>query len=149
MSKAKDAELILRLYELRRDPIMREARNWMVGFFPESAQDIINAMINPESSAYFRMVTSYWDMACSFVNHEAIDEDIFNEANGEHVIVFAKIEPHLPELREMMGNPRMFKNLETHIMKMENAKELLSSRREMIRRMVTARAEMAKAKEQS
>ncbi|MDQ3710804.1 MAG: hypothetical protein M3388_01085, partial [Acidobacteriota bacterium] len=68
MSKAESAELILKLYDLRREATMREARNWMISFFPEGAADVIQAMLNPETSAYYRMVTSYWDMAASFVN---------------------------------------------------------------------------------
>ena len=144
MSKAESADLILKLYELRREATMREARNWMIGFFPESAADIMQAMINPETSAFYRMVTSYWDMAASMVNHGAIDEAMFADAHGEHVIVFSKIEPFLSELRETMGSPKMFSNLETLVMKMPDAKETLAGRREMMKRMVEARREMAK-----
>ncbi len=144
MSKAESADLILKLYELRREAKMREARNWMIGFFPESAADIMQAMINPETSAFYRMVTSYWDMAASLVNHDAIDEEMFADAHGEHIIVFSKIEPFLSELRETMGSPKMFSNLETLIMKMPDAKEMLAGRREMMKRMVEARREMAK-----
>jgi len=149
MSKAESADLILKLYELRREPVMREARNWMATFFPESAQDISQAMLNMKTSAYYRMVTSYWDMAASFVNHGAIDEEMFADTHGEHVIVFAKIEPFLAEFREATGNPNYLKNLETLIMKMPNAMEILSKRREMMRemikRMLQSRAESEKA----
>ena len=79
MSKAESAELILKLYDLRREATMREARNWIISFFPESAADVMQAIMNPETSAYYRMVVSYWDMAASFVNHGAIDEQIFGE----------------------------------------------------------------------
>ena len=144
MSKAESADLILKLYELRREPAMREARKWMITFFPESAADIMQAMISQETSAYYRMVTSYWDMAASLVNHEAIDEEMFNSANGEHFIVFSKIEPYLAELREMVGSPKMFLNLETLIMRQPSAKEMLAGRREMMKRMAAARKEMAK-----
>jgi len=144
MSKTESADLILKLYELRRDPTMREARNWMVTFFPESTQDIMQALISPETSAYYRMVTSYWEMAASFVNHGAIDEDMFKDANGEHFIVFSKIEPFLAELRETFGNPNAFKNLETLIMKDPEAKEKLVKSRETMKRWMQARAEMSK-----
>ena len=144
MNKAESADLILKLYELRREATMREARNWMITFFPESAADIMQAMINPETSAYYRMVTSYWDMAASMVKHGAIDEEMFADAHGEHIIVFSKIEPFLAELRETMGSPKMFSNLETLVMKMPDAKETLAHRREMMKRMVEARREMAK-----
>lgn len=143
-SKAESADLILKLYEQRRDPTMREARAWIIGFFPESAAEVMQAMISAETSAYYRMVTSYWEMAATLVNHGAIDEAMFNDANAEHLMVFSKIELFLPELREMMGSPRMLSNLETLIMKMPDAKEILAARREMIKRWMDARREMAK-----
>lgn len=144
MSKTESAELILKLYELRRDPIMREARGWLISFFPESAADVMQAMINAETSAYYRMVTTYWEMAATLVNHGAIDEAMFNDANAEHIVVFSKIELFLPELREIMGSPKMLGNLETLIMKMPDAKEMLAARREMIKRWMEARREMSK-----
>ena len=144
MSKAESADLILKLYDLRREATMREARNWIMTFFPESATDVMQAIISPETSAYYRMVVSYWDMAASLVNHGAIDEEMFADAHGEHIMVFSKIEPFLLELRETMGSPKMLSNLETLIMKMPDAKEMLAGRREMMKRMVEARREMAK-----
>jgi hypothetical protein len=144
MSKAESAELILKLYDLRREAKMREARNWMISFFPESTQDIMQAIMNPETSAYYRMVVSYWDMAASFVNHGAIDEEMFADAHGEHFIVFSKVEPFLPELREIMGNPKALANLEKLIMRQPDAKENLAKARESMKRWMQARAEMAK-----
>ncbi|MBA2494978.1 MAG: hypothetical protein H0V31_09830 [Acidobacteria bacterium] len=145
MSKAESADLILKLYDLRREPVMREARNWVISFFPESMQDIMQTMINAETSAYFRMVTSYWDMAASFVNHGAIDEEMFADAHGEHIVVFSKIEPFLAEIRETMGSPNYLKNLEMLIMRMPDAKEMLDKRREMMKRWMQTRAEMSKS----
>lgn len=144
MSKAESADLILKLYDLRREATMREARNWMVSFFPESSADVMQAMINAETSAYYRMVTTYWDMASSFVLHGAIDEEMFNDAAGEHFVVFSKIEPFLQEIRETMGNPNVLKNLEQLIMRQPDAKERLSKTRAMMKRWMEARREMAK-----
>lgn len=144
MSKTESADLILKLYELRRDATMRDARNWMISFFPESAQEIIQALINPETSAYYRMVTSYWDMAASFVHHGAIDEEMFRDANAEHFVIFSKIAPFLPELRETMGNPNMLKNLENLIMREPDAAERLAKTRETMKRWMQARAEASK-----
>lgn len=144
MSKYEDANLILRLYELRREPVMRDARNWMIGFFPESAQDIMNTLLG-EKSAYYRMVTSYWDMAASFVNNGAIDEQMFSDANGEHVVVFSKIHPYLGELREITGNPNYLAQLETLIMRMPDAAARLEAVRERMKRYMEARAVQAKA----
>lgn len=145
MSKAESAELILRLYELRREATMREARNWIASFMPESAEDVIKAMINEQSSAYFRMVTSYWDMAASLVNNGAIDEQMFNDANGEHNFVFSKIEPFLEEMRQTIGNPNMLMNLEKLVMRQPDAKEKLGRIRAMVERRIKAQAEMSKS----
>ena len=147
MSKGKDAELILRLYELRREATMREARNWMISFFPETVDDIMNAMIDAKTSAYYRMVTTYWDMAASFVNHGAIDEEMFNDSAGEHFVVFSKIEPYIEELRTKMGSPKLLHNLEKLVMRQDNAKEMLAARRDMMKRWMQARAEASKAAE--
>ena len=144
MSKTESADLILKLYELRREPTMREARNWILSFFPESAADVMQAMIKAETSAYYRMVTTYWDMAASLVNHGAIDEEMFNDSQGEYLVVFSKIEPFLAELRETIGSPKMLANLETLVMRQPDAKEMLAGRREMMKRMFAARQEMAK-----
>jgi hypothetical protein len=144
MSKVESADLIMKLYDLRREEKMREARGWIVSFFPESAADIMKAMVAAETSGKFRMVTTYWDMAAGFVNHGAIDEEMFFESNGECVLVFSKVEPFLEEVRQIMGSPNYLKNLETLIMKMPDAKALLASRREMMQRWMQARAEMEK-----
>jgi hypothetical protein len=146
MSKeSESADLIMKLYDLRREATMREARNWyVISFFPDSAQDIITALISPETSAYFRMVTSYWDMAAGFVNRGAIDEDMFHDSAGESLVVFSKVEPFIAEVRSIVGNPKMLANLESLLMRMPDAKTVLAERREMIKRMMAARAEAAK-----
>jgi hypothetical protein len=98
-AKQEDANLILRLYEIRREERMRQARDWFTtSFTPESIQDIFNVLVG-EHSADFRMVASYWDMAAAFVNHGAIDEQLFNDINTEHVAVYAKLQPFLAEIR--------------------------------------------------
>ncbi len=140
MSSAyESADLLLKLYEMRRDPTMREARNWIVGFNPESAAEI-DAAMRGEHSAYFRMVTSFWDMAAAFVNNGAIDEQMFNDANGEHVAVFAKIEPFIDEFRTQLGLPQYLEQLEKLVMRIPNAKERLASTRERFKRIAAGRA---------
>ena len=143
MSAYESADLLLRLYELRREPRMREARDWYARHFhPDSVDDIKGAMGGPNSS-HFRMVTSYWDMAASFVNHGAIDERMFLDANGEHVIVLSKIEPFLAEFRSFMGSPGYLANLETLVMKQPDATERLASLRERFRQMAAQPAQPA------
>ncbi len=137
-TKAESAELILKLYDLRREAVMREARQWFAGFNPQSAQEVADTLAG-ENAAYFRMVTSYWDMAAAFVNQGAIDEQMFNEANAEHAFIFAKIEPLLEELRAMFG-PLIVPNLEKLVMRMPDAKERMAQMREMSRKMAERRA---------
>src|ERR1051325_2042432 len=85
MSKYKDADLILKLYDLRREKTMRDARNWFFTFNAKGKEDFIEVLTSDKSGLY-RMVISYWDMACSLVNNGAIDSQMFNDANGEHIL---------------------------------------------------------------
>lgn len=129
-AKQEDANLILRLYELRREKVMREARNWFgAEFHPASVADVM-ATLKGDKSAYFRMITSYWEMAAGLVLHGAIDADMFNETNGEHVFVFAKLEPFLAELRKDYGMPKMMGNLERLVRSIPNSEQMLKTMRE-------------------
>jgi hypothetical protein len=129
----ESADLLLRLYELRREPTMREARNWFGREFnPNTVDDVMQTMMGP-NSGHFRMVISYWDMAASFVLNGAIDEQMFNDANGEQLGVFAKMEPFLSEFRSRMGNPRHMAQLEQLVMRRPGAKEQLATIREWFR----------------
>ena len=142
MSKQEDANLILKLYDLRREAVMREARSWFFGFNPQNMQDFLDVMIS-EKSGYFRMVISYWDMAASFVNHGAIDEEMFNDANGEHLFVYAKVAPFLPELRQMFGSDQFLAQLETAVKRIPNIDERIAGMRERISQLMALRAEKA------
>jgi hypothetical protein len=139
-SPYESATLLIRLYELRREPTMREARTWFArSFNPSCIDDVTQAMTGP-NSGHFRMVTSYWDMAASFVLHGAIDESMFNDANGEHLVVFAKIEPFMTEYRARMGNPAYLNSLETLVMKTPGATERLAALRERFRTLAATAA---------
>ena len=99
MSKQDEAGLILKLYELRREETMRQARSWYFReFFPESIADFDAALFG-EHSGHLRMVVTYWDMAAALVNNGAISLDLFTQTNSEYLGVFAKIEHILPEIR--------------------------------------------------
>lgn len=134
----QSADLILKLYELRREEKMREARNWFILFTPESVDDVIKAVSGPDS-AHFRMVATYWDMAASFVLNGAIDEQMFNDANAEHIAIFSKIAPFIAGYRERMGQPNYLKNVETLIMRLPNAQERLTATRERLKKVAEAR----------
>ena len=134
-SSYESADLILKLYDLRREEVMRKARGWyMKEFHPRSAQDVVS-VLRGEHSAYFRMVTSYWEMAASFVTNGAIDWKMFMDANpGEPVNVFVKLYPYLEELRSMFASKhddtQAFQYLEQVVMKLPHAKEQLEERLE-------------------
>jgi hypothetical protein len=111
MSMQDEAGLILKLYELRREAKMREARDWYFREFnPQSMADFTEALMS-EHSAHLRMVVSYWEMAAALVNGGAISLDLFASTNGEHLGVFMKIEPLLADIRKMFG-PRYAVNIE-------------------------------------
>jgi hypothetical protein len=135
----RSAELILKLYDLRREETMRKARNWVATeFFPESVDDIWTTVMGP-NSAYYRMVASYWDMACSFVTNGAIDADMFNDANGEHIFMYAKLQPFLNGLRDKTGNPGACRHLEQVVKDIPNGEKRLEAARGIIQQLKARR----------
>ena len=144
MGKHHDAELILKLYNLRREKTMREARNWFFQFNPKGREDFIDVLTSDKSGLY-RMVISYWDMACSFVNNGAIDAQMFNDANGEHFFVYAKLEPFLPTLREEMGNPNFLAHLEKTVKECPGYETRLETIRDRMQKMIALYQQRAAA----
>ena len=142
MGKHEDADLILKLYDLRREAVMREARNWLFTFNPTGIQDVMEVMMG-EHSGHFRMVVSYWDMACAMVVNGAIDEELFNQTNGEHIFVYMKVQPVLQDIRAMFENPEFLKNLETVVKRMPNIDERMASMRERMSKFAEMRAKAA------
>src|SRR4030095_9282372 len=107
----ESARLNLQLYDLRREPALREARAWFLGEFnPESVEDLVR-MIGDDHNASFRMVLGYWDMAASLVTTGAIDADAFRAAHGEVFLTFAKIHPFLAQMRMASGEPDFCKHI--------------------------------------
>jgi hypothetical protein len=145
MSKQADADLILKLYDLRREATMRDARNWFFTFNPTTVNEYMETMFG-EHSGHLRMVVSYWEMAASLVNNGAIDEQMFNDANGEHLFVFAKIEPILEDLRKLLNAPEAFGHFEKLIRNIPDNEKKLATIRERINTIQASMAErMAKA----
>jgi hypothetical protein len=139
MSKQEEAGLILKLYDLRREHTMRQARDWYFrDFNPESMEDF-NAALFGEHSGHLRMVVTYWDMAAALVNDGAIGFQLFHDTNGEHIGVFAKVEPLLNEIRASLS-PRWAANLEKLIDATPDGRKLTASVRE---RMKAVRAQIA------
>ena len=122
------AGLMLKLYELRTEATLRQARAWFAfEFHPTSARDVLGTWLGPgHESAPYRMVTSYWDMAASLVTQGAIPAEMFNEANTEHIALFAKLRPFLAEVRSATGYPDYLGNIERVIEMLPEPEERLA-----------------------
>ena len=108
-----DAELVLRLYELRREPVMRESRDAInAQFMPKSFEDVaaIAKSDHPLNRAY-RQVNTYWELAYGLIKHGTLNADLAMESNGEGMLLFAKVYPFLDKIRTEI-NPRAFRNAE-------------------------------------
>src|SRR6185312_4808965 len=92
-----------------------------------------------EHSGHVRMVVSYWDMAAALVNHGAISPELFNDTNGEHLSVFAKLEPILPEIRASIG-PQFLRSLEKLVDATPNGRERLLAIRQRTKAIRSQRA---------
>jgi hypothetical protein len=100
-----DAELILKLYDLRRETVMREARKYVFEFAPQSIDDVMAVLgdFSSQENAYLRQVFGYWGMAASFVLRGALNEDLARDSFNEMFFVYAKFEPYLAEIRKRTG----------------------------------------------
>ena len=150
---AADAQLILQLYDLRREAEMRKARNWwLVTFWPRTADEFIKVAtaLGSQENNWLRQVSGYWDMAAALVLHGTIHPDLFLEGgfSGEMFFIYAKIQPILKELREKMQSPGLFSNVEKVIMQFEAGRERLKmvEARVAARRKAMAESAMAAAK---
>jgi hypothetical protein len=145
---ASDAQLIMQLYDLRREAEMRKARSWWFNeFWPQSADDFmkVGGAMGSQENNWLRQVSGYWSMAASFVLHGVLSEELFIQpaVSGEMVIVFAKVQPFLKELREKAGDPHMFENIEKVIMGSKFGRERLKF---MLKRLEVMREKRAMAK---
>ena len=139
-TKPQDALAILKLYELRSEALMRTARAWFfTEFNPQSGREIVGLLQSGEKqSAYYRMVASHWEVAAALVNTGGIDAQMFLAANTEHLVVFAKLQPFVAEIRETIGEPDYLANLEQLVMSAANVEKKLENRRRLIGRWAAA-----------
>lgn len=140
----ESAQLNLQLFDLRREPVLREARQWFLMEFNPDSFDGVIAAVSGERNAAFRMVLGYWDMAASLVTTGAIDGDAFRAAHTEIFATFSKIQPFLAELRSAASEPEFCRHLETVVMAAPDAEAILTRRRETIRAGAKALAEKLK-----
>ncbi len=149
----EQANLMLRLYEIRREEKLRKARDWYVNqYVPAASPEEFMAKYPPgsEENAYIRMVTSYWEMCAGLVNRGLIDDEMFFENNGEIWIVWEKTKPVAPAWRAFFANPHIFANLESCVKRLEAWREKMApgtneKMRQMFAQMREARAKAAQS----
>ncbi len=126
---AADVQVILELYDLRREPEMRKARNWFAGFMPQNADEAIKVLNNfgaPEN-AWFRQVTSYWDMVASFYLRGAVNQELLLDNCGEMVFIYAKLSPYIKDLRAKLNMPDFLGRVEKVITGSKEGRDRLSA----------------------
>lgn len=112
--RRRHVDLLLKLYDLRREEKLRKARQWFSGEFQAASPEESWQKYPPgsEEERYIRMVLSYWDMVAVLVNRGAIEEDLFQETTGEHFLVWEKFKHLAPAIRAAFKNPTFLQNLE-------------------------------------
>ncbi|MGH9517929.1 MAG: DUF4760 domain-containing protein [Terriglobales bacterium] len=141
---AEDAQIVMRLYDLRREPEMRKARAWYAGWWPRSADDVLQILnsFGTQENAWFRQVNGYWDMAASFVDRGALNEELFFDSGGEMWFTLSKLQPFLKEVRQEANIPHGFVRVEELATRTKAGRERLQM---MLKRAEARRAASAKA----
>jgi hypothetical protein len=135
-----DADLILKIYDLRREPVMRESRSAINSkFWPRSAEEAIAITANDHPlNVAFRQTSGYWEMVYGMARHGIIHADFLVENNGEGLFLFARVEPYLADFRQA-GSPRSFRNAEWVATNCASGKALMESYRARIKRVLETR----------
>lgn len=121
----EQVNLLLKLYDMRREPRLREAREWFArDFHPQTIDDVMKICPpGSEGNAFMRQVLSYWEMVASIANRGVIDEDLFFETTGEQWAAFEQVKPVLAAWRQMFSMPKFLANLEQNCTKLEAWRE--------------------------
>lgn len=143
---ARDAQVILQLYDLRREAELRKARNWwLIEFSPRTADDFLKVAwaLGTQENNWLRQVSSYWGMAASFVLQGSVSEELFLRPafSGEMFVTFAKVYPFLAELRQKLDDPEVFLDVEKVIMSTKWGRERLKF---ILKRIEMMREKLAK-----
>ena len=142
-----DAELCIKLFELRREAEMRKARDFVnFKFQPTGAEDVLKLMqaMGTQENAWFRQVFSFWENVASLVVHDIVHPDLFLAWNGEMVFVYAKYAPYLKDIREAMDSPEFWSNVQKVVTGSMTMRKRLTHVQKMLARFAAA-AQAAKA----
>jgi len=142
-----DADLLLKLYDLRREPVMREARTFFAQFAPKSVDDILKVTnaFGTKEQAYLRQVVGYWEMAASLVNRGALNRELALDNYQEMFFVYAKVQPYLEPYRQAMGTPQFMRQMQQLAESSPETRQRTSDMQEMQAAMARRRAEAAVA----
>jgi len=136
-----DADIVLRLYEMRREPVMRESRAVLVRtFWPTSVDDVLAVVKNDHPmNAAWRQVTSYWEMAYGMVRHGVLHAEFMLDSNGEGLILYARVAPFLEEYRKQANSPRAFRNAEWVATQTDAGRQLFAFFSERLKKQLAAK----------
>jgi hypothetical protein len=148
----EQVNLMLKLYDMRREPVLRDARSWFSANFRPTSLEHMSKIAPPGSkeSAYARMVITYWGMVASIVNRGLIDEEFFFENTGEQWMVWERVKPIIGEWRAAYGNPNLHGHLQKHVEKLDAWRSKTApNMAEAMRRMMAAPPKPVEAKAKS
>ena len=136
-----DAEICMKLLELRREAEMRKARDFVnFKFQPKSAEDVLKLMqsMGSQENAWLRQVFSFWDYAASLIVHDVVHPDLFLAWNGEMVFLYAKFQPFLKDIRQAMEYPEFWMNVQKAVTASSDARKRLVRTQKMLAKMAAA-----------
>jgi hypothetical protein len=138
----QEADLILKLYELKRETVMREARAYIGGsFLPSSADNLVQIVsAGDRHSSFVLQVYGYWDMVAAFVLHGALSADLVYGTCQEMYFQYAKIQPYLAGFRETMNMPEFFSSIERVIDGSDQGRRRVETMRKNISAIAQVRA---------
>jgi len=142
----QDAELVLRLYDLRREAVMRQARDFVGTFSPSSFEELMGVVgaFGTKENAYVRQVYGYWEMAASLIVHGTLNTALAEDTLGEMYFVYAKIQPFLKQMRDTMKSPEFLQNLQKVVEGTPEKRERLARMQERMAEFARMRASAAK-----
>ena len=136
-----DAELIIKLYDLRREPVLRASRAAMFKeYWPRTADEAV-AVLRPDHplNAPFRQTSTYWEMVFGMARHGIVHGDYLAENSGEGLLLFARAYPHLDAIRAAYNN-RIFRHAEWVATETSAGRTIFEAARARVAQMLASRA---------
>jgi len=141
----EDARLVLKLYDLRREAVMRQARDFMGMFSPSSFEELMAVVgaFGTKESAYVRQVLGYWEMVASLIVHGTLNAALAEDTLGEMYFAYAKVQPFVKQMRQMMQAPEFLQNLEKVVSGTPESRDRLKRTQERMAEFAKMRAAAA------